>query len=173
MELTSAAGYRFSGLRTFFLLILLAVLASCSSRRHSTTSNTSAAKAADAMANLKNRHLYKFITDWVGVQYQNGGLDKRGIDCSGFAMLLEKDVFGKSLPRRSRDQAAAVKSQTSGRLKEGDLIFFSFGGNDVDHVGVYLNEDYFVHASTKRGVVDDIKIPAFQRTFVKAGSLRN
>jgi probable lipoprotein NlpC len=156
-----------------FLFVFLVVLASCSSRKHSITSNTNAAKAANAMANLENRDLYKFITDWSGVKYRNGGLDKRGIDCSGFAMLLEKNVFERQLPRRSRDQANFVKSQTSGRLKEGDLIFFSFGGNEVDHVGVYLNDDYFVHASTVRGVVvDNIKLPAYQKAFVKAGSIK-
>jgi probable lipoprotein NlpC len=157
-----------------FILALLVVFASCSSRKHSITSNTNAAKAADAMANLKNRQLYKFITDWSGVRYRNGGLDKLGIDCSGFAMLLEKSVFERQLPRRSRDQADIVKSQSPGKLKEGDLIFFSFGGNEVDHVGVYLNDDYFVHASTIRGVVvDNIKLPAYQKAFIKAGAIKN
>jgi probable lipoprotein NlpC len=153
--------------------LLLLVVASCGSRKLSSRSDTNAAKAANAMASLKNKQLYKFITEWTGVKYRNGGLSKKGIDCSGFALLLEKDVYGKSLPRRSRDQADAIKSQTSGRLKEGDLIFFSFGGKQVDHVGVYLTDEYFVHASTNRGVVvDNIKIPAYQNSFVKAGSIK-
>jgi len=153
--------------------LLLFILASCSSRKNASRSDTNAAKAANAMASLKNKQLYKFITEWTGVKYRNGGLTKKGIDCSGFALLLEKDVYGKSLPRRSRDQADAIKSQTSGRLKEGDLIFFSFGGKEVDHVGIYLTDEYFVHASTNRGVVvDNIKIPAYQNSFVKAGSIK-
>jgi lipoprotein Spr/probable lipoprotein NlpC len=151
-------------------VVLLSILASCGSRK--TTSNTKAARAADAMANLKSKPLYRFINNWTGVRYKLGGLDKSGIDCSGFALLLQKDIYGKSLPRRSRDQADAVKKRSYNNLKEGDLIFFSFGGREVDHVGVYLNGDFFVHASTTRGVVvDDLTLPVYQRAIVKTGTL--
>ena len=58
-------------------------------------------------------------------------------------------------------------------IKEGDLIFFSFGGKDVDHVGVYLNNNFFVHASTTRGViVDDLNLPVYQNAIVKTGNLK-
>lgn len=166
----------FRGTKGRFLFVaLLSVLffSACKSRKYTAKpSPAAAAKAADAMSHLKNRQLYKFITDWTGVQYRLGGLDKRGIDCSGFALLLQKDIYGNTLPRRSRDQADAVKKKSISNLKEGDLIFFSFGGGAVDHVGVYLNNNFFVHASTTRGVVvDDLTIPAYQRAFVKAGAL--
>lgn len=154
----------------WFSLILMLFVASCGSRKH--TSNTTAARAADAMTKLKSKPLYRFINDWTGVKYKLGGLDKRGIDCSGFALLLQKDIYGKSLPRRSKDQADAVKKRSLSNLKEGDLIFFSFGGKEVDHVGVYLNGDFFVHASTTRGViVDDLTLPVYQRSIVKTGTL--
>lgn len=161
---------------TLFLLLLVTVLFSaCSSRRKTIKpSANTAAKVADAMSNLKSRSLYRFITDWTGVQYKLGGLDKRGIDCSGFALLLQKDIYGNTLPRRSRDQAEVIRKKNPGQLQEGDLIFFSFGGGAVDHVGVYLNNDYFVHASTSRGViVDDLSLPVYQKAMVKAGSVRN
>lgn len=158
------------------LLILVLVLSACGSRRH-TVKNPSAVNAAavaNAMSNLKSRSLYRFITDWTGVRYRLGGLDKNGIDCSGFAFLLEKEIYGIQLPRRSRDQAQVIKNKNLGQLKEGDLIFFSFGGNEVDHVGVYLNDDYFVHASTTRGVVvDNITLPAYQKAFIKAGPVKD
>lgn len=163
--------------RTSLLLFMagLLVLASCSSRRHySSTVSTKAAMAAEAMAQLKNKELYRFITDWSGVRYRLGGLDKNGIDCSGFALLLNKQIYGIDLPRRSKDQAAVVKSRSFSQLSEGDLVFFSFGGKEVDHVGIYLNHGFFVHASTVRGVVvDDLNLPAFQQVLVKAGSLKN
>jgi len=154
-------------------LLLIVFLASCSSRRY-TPSNTQAARAADAMANLKNRELYKFITDWSGVKYRLGGLDKKGIDCSGFALLLEKDIYGLSLPRRSVEQAGVIDSKSLNQLKEGDLIFFAFGGGEIDHVGIYLNRNYFVHASPSRGIiVDDLNLPSYQKAIVKAGSVKN
>lgn len=156
-------------------IALLSVLffSACSSRKYTAKSNSNtAARTADAMSHLKSKQLYKFITDWTGVKYRLGGLDKRGIDCSGFALLLQKDIYGNQLPRRSRDQAEAIRQKSLNNLKEGDLVFFSFGGGAVDHVGVYLNNNFFVHASTTRGVVvDDLTIPAYQRAFVKAGSL--
>lgn len=161
--------------RQSFVLILLAMLvfSACSSRRK-TASPSNAAKAAVAMSHLKSRPLFRFINDWSGVPYRLGGLNKSGIDCSGFALLLQKDIYGNELPRRSVDQASVIRTKSISQLKEGDLIFFSFGGGAVDHVGIYLNNNFFVHASTTRGVVvDDLSLPVFQRAMVKAGSIRN
>ena len=157
-----------------FLLGGLVFFTSCGSRKHSTYTVTKAAKAAEAMSELHNKALYRFITDWTGVKYRLGGLDKRGIDCSGFALLLNKEIYGQDIPRRSADQATVIKDKNPSQLKEGDLIFFSFGGNGVDHVGVYLNHGFFVHASTTRGViVDDLNLPAYQQVLVKAGPVKN
>ncbi|QPH40048.1 C40 family peptidase [Pedobacter endophyticus] len=159
-------------LYTSSLIVIMLFVASCGTRKYTVKGNTNASKAADAMANLKSKPLYKFITDWTGVKYRFGGLDKNGIDCSGFAYLLEKEIYGVTLPRISRDQANFARKKNYGALQEGDLVFFSFGGNDVDHVGVYLNNGFFVHASTTRGViVDDLNLPAYQNVLVKSGSV--
>jgi probable lipoprotein NlpC len=155
-----------------FICFLVIFLASCGTKKK-VVPTTKAAKAAEAMANLKSKELYQFITSWTGVSYRLGGMDKQGIDCSGFALILEREIYGLTLPRRSKDQAEAVKQKNINNLKEGDLIFFSFGGNEVDHVGVYLNDDFFVHASTTRGVVvDDLKLPVYQQAIVKTGTLK-
>jgi len=159
--------------KSLLFLMVLMVLVACSSRKK-TVSTSTAARTAMAMSNLKSKPLYRFINDWTGVRYRMGGLDKRGIDCSGFALLLQKNIYGNELPRRSSDQATVIRTKSISQLKEGDLIFFSFGGGAVDHVGIYLNNNYFVHASTTRGVVvDDLSLPAYQRTMVKAGSIKN
>ncbi|PST83221.1 hydrolase [Pedobacter yulinensis] len=156
--------------RSAIFLLLLLFLASCGARRQPVTSNTRAALAADAMARIDNKELYRFINHWTGVRYRLGGLDKSGVDCSGFAYLLQKQIYGKELPRRSRDQAGVINRKSPSHLKEGDLVFFSFGGKDVDHVGVYLNNGFFVHASTTRGVVvDDLNLPAYQNAFTGGG----
>jgi len=154
------------------MVCALILLSSCGSRKPAYSSSSKAAKAAEAMANLNNKALYRFITDWTGVKYRLGGLDKRGIDCSGFALLLNKEIYGLNLPRRSVEQAGVIKEKSQGQLKEGDLVFFSFGGHGVDHVGVYLNHGFFVHASTTRGViVDDLNLPAYQQVLVKSGTV--
>ena len=158
--------------KELLFLFVAIILASCGSKRNA-VSTTKAARAAEVMANLKSKDLYRFITDWTGVKYKLGGLDKKGIDCSGFALILERDIYGLTLPRRSKDQAEVVQKKDKNKLKEGDLIFFAFGGNEVDHVGVYLNNDFFVHASTIRGVVvDDLKLPIYQQAIVKTGTLK-
>ncbi len=162
-------------IKSFFFILLCAAsfFTSCSSRRFNSKPNTIGAKAADAMASLKSKELYHFITEWTGVKYRLGGLDKNGIDCSGFALLLAKKIYGHTLPRISKDQANVVKTKNKHNLDEGDLIFFTFGGNHVDHVGVYLNNNFFVHASTTRGVVvDDLNLPVYQKAIVKTGSLK-
>lgn len=174
MEITLSHSLYNLGLKknVFYLIALMLFLSSCGTRKYTVKSDSKASKAADAMANLKSKPLYRFITDWTGVRYRFGGLDKNGVDCSGFAFLLEKEIYGVTLPRISRDQANAVRRKDIDNLKEGDLVFFSFGGNDVDHVGVYLNNGFFVHASTTRGViVDDLTLPAYQKVLVKSGSV--
>lgn len=164
---------KISKLNWIIIVVFGLLLASCGTRKHTIKPSEKAAKAAEAMAALKSKDLYRFITDWTGVKYRLGGLDKNGIDCSGFALLLQKNIYSKMMPRRSKDQADAVKEINKGSLKEGDLIFFSFGGNEVDHVGVYLNNNFFVHASTTRGViVDDLTLPVYQNAIVKTGSLK-
>lgn len=173
MDITlSFTTYTFRLKNILYLMVLVAFFSSCGTRKYTVKSDTKASKAADAMANLKSKQLYRFITDWTGVRYRFGGLDKSGIDCSGFAFLLEKEIYGVTLPRISRDQANAIRRKDVDNLKEGDLVFFSFGGSDVDHVGVYLNNGFFVHASTTRGViVDDLTLPAYQKVLVKSGSV--
>jgi lipoprotein Spr/probable lipoprotein NlpC len=157
----------------FYLMLIMLFMSSCGTRRYAEKSTTKAARAADVMAGLKSKELYKFITDWTGVKYRLGGMDKSGIDCSGFAVLLEKNIYGHTLPRRSKEQAETIKKKGQNKLEEGDLIFFSFGGTEVDHVGVYLNNDFFVHASTTRGViVEDLKLPVYQKAIVKTGTLK-
>ncbi|MFC4195522.1 C40 family peptidase [Pedobacter jamesrossensis] len=154
------------------MIIFILILSSCGTRKYTVKSDTKASKAADAMASLKSKPLYRFINDWAGVKYRFGGLDKSGIDCSGFAFLLEKEIYGVTLPRISREQANFARKKSINNLEEGDLVFFSFGGGSVDHVGIYLNNGFFVHASTTRGViVDDLNLPAYQRALVKTGSV--
>lgn len=157
---------------SFYVLLLLSII-SCGTKKTISTNSSKAAKTASTMANLKNKSLYNFINDWVGVPYRNGGLDKKGIDCSGFALLLQKQIYGNLLPRKSSDQANAIQLKSVDRLQEGDLIFFSFEGRNIDHVGIYLNKGYFVHASTSRGViVDDLNTPIYQKVLAKSGSVK-
>jgi hypothetical protein len=102
---------------------------------------------------IKNVMLYRFIDEWYGVRYRMGGTTKKGIDCSAFVQQLYKYAFGTDLLRTACMQfnsASYVKNRMD--LKEGDLVFFRIGTSRISHVGVYLNNNYFVHSASSKGV---------------------
>lgn len=121
---------------------------------------------------LEKIELYAFIDEWVGVKYKYGGTTKKGVDCSGFTNLLYNDVFCKDLPRSSSDIAAIAKSVSKNELSEGDFVFFSIRSNKVDHVGIYLANNRFVHASTSKGVIiSNLEHPYYAKHFKTGGRL--
>jgi cell wall-associated NlpC family hydrolase len=122
---------------------------------------------------LENDQLYAFIDEWMGVPYQAAGMSKAGVDCSGFTTLLEWEVFNTLVPRTTRLMADNVRRIYENELKEGDLVFFDIGGQQYSHVGVYLHNNKFVHASTSKGVViSNLKDPYYYKYFSRCGSAR-
>jgi len=83
-----------------------------------------------------------------------GGVDRSGIDCSGLTSQIYRKVTGIALPRTTSDQSHCGNSVSRRDLRPGDLIFFiSLQGKVVNHVGIYLGDEKFVHASPAKGVV--------------------
>lgn len=116
-----------------------------------------------------NFTLFQFIEEWWSTSYRYGGTGKNGIDCSALTGLLLSSVYGISLPRTAREQYAKSKKIKREDLTEGDLVFFNTRGG-VSHVGVYLTNDYFVHASTSSGVtISSLHDPYYQKRFIGAG----
>lgn len=95
--------------------------------------------------------------EFLGIPYRRGGTSKRGLDCSGFARMIYDQLFGIELPHNSIDQFqfAELQKINTQDLQPGDLIFF---GNTykkkkrINHVGVYLSDGQFIHASSSQGV---------------------
>ena len=103
-----------------------------------------------------NHQLYVESAAWLGVPYRGGGSSKRGTDCSGLTSQLYKKVYHKKLQRSSDDQRTKDCRKVSRKnLREGDLVFFHNGRKKrvATHVGVYLKDNKFIHASTSRGVI--------------------
>ena len=123
---------------------------------------------------ISNYALYSFIDEWYGTAYHMGGQDKSGIDCSGFAKKLYETVFGIDLAHSSIEQYSSCQHLKKGCVyDEGDLVFFKINGRGVSHVGVYLMNDYFVHASTSQGVmISNLKEEYWQKHFMGAGKAR-
>ncbi len=120
---------------------------------------------------LTNKKLIEYVHQWWAVPYRIGGNSKEGIDCSAFVQGLTNEAFGISLPRTSREQADFCKEISKQDLKEGDLVFFA-SGRSISHVGMYISNNKFVHASTSMGVViSDLDEAYWSRRFVKAGRL--
>lgn len=91
---------------------------------------------------------------WLGVKYRYGGETRKGTDCSGMIMSVYRDVTGLKLPRNSAEQQAFCKRVDRKRIAPGDLVFFTSSKKGrVTHVGLYIGDDKFIHASSSRGVI--------------------
>ena len=138
--------------RTLFLLLLSLSLIGCSS-----TPDISPGTLAKQKVSLKNssavKHkLYEQHKEWQGVDYEMGGLSKDGIDCSGFVYTTFRQKLGINIPRSTELQLKLGSKVSKNKLRAGDLVFFKTS-TKVRHVGIYLEDNKFLHASTSKGVM--------------------
>ncbi|WP_373190648.1 NlpC/P60 family protein [Halomonas sp.] len=89
---------------------------------------------------------------WAGTPYRLGGSSRRGIDCSALVQNIFSDTFRLDLPRTTEQQVHAGLKIKRNALRPGDLVFFRSRGG-YRHVGIYVGEGRFLHASTSRGVM--------------------
>jgi lipoprotein Spr len=102
---------------------------------------------------LTNTYLLKLVDEWWGTRYSLGGTTKDGVDCSGFSQIVIGNLYNLQLPRTAQEQYQKSEKIKDEELREGDLVFFHTGGRAISHVGVYLKNNKFVHASTSQGVM--------------------
>ena len=151
-------------LKKFIIAISIFLLAACSANKEKLTYQKKDQQELDQFivqlkTNRPNRSkitsfpisdkkLAKIYQEWEGTGYLLGGSDKNGIDCSAFAQIAFSDVFGITLPRSTSEQQSIGKQIQKHELKQGDLVFF----RKNRHVGIYLGNNHFMHASTNEGV---------------------
>lgn len=114
--------------------------------------------------------LYQFVYDWLGTPYRLGGSSKNGIDCSKFSLALYENVFNTQIGFNSRNQYSKTMPVKKTDLQAGDLVFFKINSRNITHVGVYLGDDKFAHASSSRGVmISDLNESYWQRYYFSGG----
>jgi len=111
--------------------------------------------------------LVRVAKAFLGVPYKLGGSTLKGIDCSALVKKIY-EVFNIQLPRTAREQFTAGKRVEKDQLEEGDLVFFRRAGNRA-HVGIYVGDNQFIHASSySREVrIDRLNAPYYSERFLR------
>lgn len=119
-----------------------------------------------------NMAYIKEITKHINAPYKYGGNGNPGFDCSGLVNVVYQNAFKQTVPRQSSQLHQKSHKIIKSKLRAGDLYFFIINGKKVDHVGMHIHEEYFIHASTKAGViVSSLSEPYYKKTFVSYGSM--
>lgn len=171
-------------------LILTGWLTACSPHKKITTatgktasespdvSNTAIQSKYSALLNvdkdaIQQLNLYRLIDEWYGTAYKYGGCDKNGIDCSNFVGVVYQEIYKKKIQGSSASVYNQCNPVVKDQLREGDLVFFKIDHQTISHVGVYLQNNKFIHATTQKGVmINDLNEPYYSSYFYKGGRLK-
>lgn len=124
-----------------------ALLSGCASSSGTAPAGDAAPRDGRAVA----RSLRAETRSWEGTPYRMGGTTRRGVDCSAFVQHLYDAALGTALTRSTRTQVQEGRRVSKRALRPGDLVFFR-PGYKTRHVGVYVGEGEFAHASSSQGV---------------------
>jgi LysM repeat protein len=113
------------------------------------------------------QQLVKTGISMLGIQYLRGGSRESGFDCSGLVMNLFSR-FDITLPRSSRQQYGQGEKVDREKLEIGDLVFFSSGGTQPNHVGIYIGGEQFLHAALKaeKVIISDLNKTWYAERFL-------
>lgn len=154
-------------------VLCLCAMVSCRSHREATTDGGYKDRYFGMKVSDKdNLKLYNEVESWMGTPYRYGGNTRKGVDCSGFVCNVYNEVYGVKLQRSSElIYKKNCKKIKKSNLSEGDLVFFKTGRKKrISHVGIYLKNGKFAHASTSRGVIiSDLDESYYKKNFMNAG----
>jgi len=114
------------------------------------------------------------VASWLGVPYKHSGNTKNGTDCSGFTSAIYKIIYNVDIDRRSDGQYYnnCINIPKS-KLRTGDLVFFKINNDKISHVGIYLKNNKFIHASSYRGVtVNDLDESYYKKYYYASGRVK-
>ena len=148
--------------QSFSYIIVLLGLMFCLSSCHTSAPRLDYKALAQASVRLgmgieltDNHKLYVNAAEWIGTPYRAGGDSRHGTDCSGLVSQLYKKTYRMRLSRSTDVQLKESNKIARRNLREGDLVFFTSRSSrkKVAHVGIYLKDGKFIHASTSQGVI--------------------
>lgn len=124
------------------------------------------------ISHVDNPKLYEGVSDWLGTPYRYSGSSKKGVDCSSLVCELYKVCYDHQLNGCASDIYKGSKPISRSELREGDLVFFKIRKKRISHVGIYLGQNRFVHASLQNGViVSNLDDPYYEKYFYRAGRI--
>jgi LysM repeat protein len=132
------------------------------------------AESLGKWSNPEERNLFiRVVKTFLGAPYRLGGSTLKGIDCSAFVKKIY-EIFNTYLPRTAREQSQIGKNVEKHELEEGDLVFFKTRRSNNGHVGIYIGNNEFIHASrfNKEVKVDNLGTPYFSKRFLKGVRLK-
>lgn len=133
------------------------------------SSDASAAALDDTPSGISRDKFLLDIIAFLSVPYSYGGTTKGGIDCSGFTSLMYATAGNVKIPRSTRDQYRVGTKVVRGKLRFGDLVFFNTTGRRPSHVGIYLENTMFAHASITDGVtLSSLESTYYRKRFIGA-----
>lgn len=122
---------------------------------------------------IANEKLYETVEEWLGAPYCYAGKSKNGVDCSGFATVLYRLAYGILLEGGAADIYPKTEPVSKNELQEGDLVFFKIRKTRISHVGVYLANNKFAHASTQLGVIiSDLDEAYYKKYYFGGGRIK-
>jgi len=134
----------------FLSAVYLLLAAGCATAHQEQTGTPVASHEEEQTLSLSER-LHAEVAKWDGTPHRLGGTTRKGVDCSGFVQRLYQDLLGLQLPRTTTLQVLSGRPVEKSRLIPGDLVFFK-PPYKQNHVGIYLGDSRFAHASTSQGV---------------------
>ncbi len=162
-----------------FLLILTLLMSACSQGYRQTTQHHSASQQAtppqqaEPVRNIHQtrRNIVLLANKTLGSRYRYGGANpKRGFDCSGLMVYVHNQA-GVHIPRTAAKQRLQSRTITYAQLQPGDMLFFKTGKR-TEHVGIYIGDRKFIHASTgsRKVKVASMDSAYWYKRFVKFGT---
>lgn len=163
-------------------LILLFGISSCSLHRHSVKDSNKQTQYTvkdekEIERNLERKlhgeekKIIEEAFEWLETPYVYGRQDKGvATDCSGFVMKTYEKAIGCKLPRNSAKQSEFCEKISKSKIRPGDLVFFiTNGGDKINHVGIMIDENQFIHASSKGVKVSSMESDYYKNHLVNYG----